>query len=201
MARQNSIPRETLSIGLRGGVSLAEDDDQTESDTSSQLHSSSESRSHHSIDENHPVYTESKSIDDESSPEDDEPNFKKYGPNDRILTDEETIQLINEWDNDTHWANVSLLPLNFGDPTPEEIQWEEERLHGDLIAYRNTGVPSAKWRTWRAAEDERKAAGAAARRNALRSAEELSLPSEWSEDAEPNWSICYTPISFTFTSR
>ena len=172
---------------LRGGISSSEEDSLSESKSRS-LDSSSKSRSD-SEPEQPSLQYESESESGEQGCADNEPRLISRGRNGRLLTDDEVDQIIAEWDNDTQWANATLPPLLFGDPTPEEIHWEEERLHGDLNVFRHTGQPSAKWREWRAAEDARAAAQVAAQQAALRSAEELPLPSEWSDDAEPNWSL------------
>jgi hypothetical protein len=172
---------------LRGGSSIPKEE--TDFDrSSSDRYISSDSHSHDSVGEScQQGSLEPESWSHDENLDEEERKVLQYGRNDRILTDEDVTELIAEWDNETQWANATLLPLFFGESTPEEVHWEEERLYGDLIFYRNNGVPSEKWKKWRAAEDERNAAVAAERRAAMRSAEDLSLPSEWSDDDEPNW--------------
>jgi len=108
------------------------------------------------------------------------------------LTTEERDDFFAQLYNDTRWANVTLCPLLHGEETPEEIQWEEERLHGDLNLYRRTWVPTPKFLAWKAAEDRRAAELELARAEAIQSADEISMSSSATSDSEPNWYFANT---------
>ena len=121
----------------------------------------------------------------------DEEHFKHRRPRTRF-TEEELTEIQNLWENDTHWANVSLCPLAFGEETEDEIQWEMERLHGNLNEFRRTGEPTQTFLAWKAEDDKRKLEDERIRLANMQTADEIEVSSEfWSED-EPSWFISPT---------
>ena len=108
------------------------------------------------------------------------------------LSPEEQEEFFAQLHNDSQWANVSLLPLFFGEETPEEIQWEQERQHGDLNLYRRSWVPTPKYLAWKAVQDKLAAERELARTEAIQSADEISMSSSATSDSEPNWFFTHT---------
>ena len=74
------------------------------------------------------------------------------------LTPEERASFFEQWQDDSRWTNLTLMPLTHGEEMPEELQWEQERLHGDLALYRRTFIPTPTYLKWKASEDARAAA-------------------------------------------
>ena len=103
------------------------------------------------------------------------------------FTPEERRQFWAEWHNDTQWANVTLLPIIHGEEEPEEVQWEQERQHGDLNHYRRTFVPTPKYLAWKATQHQRAAELEFARQQAIQSADDISMTSSYTSESEPNW--------------
>lgn len=103
------------------------------------------------------------------------------------LNPEQREDFFAQLHNDSQWANVTLLPLQFGPETVEEIQWEQERHHGDLNLYRRTWVPTPKYLAWKAKEDQSAAEAELARKEAIASADDMSMSSSATSDSEPNW--------------
>lgn len=108
------------------------------------------------------------------------------------LSPQEQEEVFAQWHDDSRWANVSLCPLFHGEETPEEIQWEQERLHGDLNLYRRSWVPTPKYLAWKAAQDKLVAEQELARTEAIQSADEISMTSSATSDSEPNWYFTHT---------
>ena len=108
------------------------------------------------------------------------------------LTPEERASFFEQWQDDSRWTNLTLMPLTHGEEMPEELQWEQERLHGDLALYRRTFIPTPTYLKWKASEDARAAAAEVARLGALASADDITMSSSATSDSEPNWYFQHT---------
>jgi hypothetical protein len=133
--------------------------------------------------------TQSGGDQDSSDSDADEDNLNiKAALRRNYLTREEQEEFWAEYHNDTYWANLTLRPLARGaEDTEEERQWEEERLHGDLLTYRRTFVPTPKYLAWKARQEQLALEAELARRNAIECARDLSMSDSATSDSEGNW--------------
>lgn len=107
-----------------------------------------------------------------------------------IWSESDGDELIRQWENDTQWANATLEPLY--DPildrdTPFELQWEEERKHGDLNYYRRNGQMSEKYKAWKQSQEDERRAEKDRNGKVVCCADDMDMSEENETHNDPNW--------------
>ncbi|EKX37791.1 hypothetical protein GUITHDRAFT_144757 [Guillardia theta CCMP2712] len=103
------------------------------------------------------------------------------------FSEETKRTLVEEFNNDSQWENKTLIPLQYGNDTAIEIQWQQENQHGDIQYFRRYGKPSPKFLEWKRRQIEEEKLQKKLKFESYQTADEIPLPASCDSDDECNW--------------